>query len=75
MMTKMNRTRADTCIKCGGPLDFAGFDTSRRRVSICLNSLSVRRNDGTYDSMLCNSTGEYIIGGARFKTVNWLRKD
>lgn len=65
---------SEVCTKCGGPLDFAGFDRAGKRVVACNNSLGMKRNDGTFDSMLCNSSGEYIVGGARFKQVVWFRR-
>ena len=66
----------ESCKRCGGGLDFAGWDKLGQRVLICLNSLFYKKNDGTQDSMSCNVTGDYVIQGASFKTVNWWsRKD
>lgn len=66
-----SRVRAECCTKCGGPLDFVGWDRTGQRVTTCNNSLGVKRNDGSHDSVLCNSSGEYTILGSRFKTVTW----
>lgn len=64
----------ESCTRCGGPLDFAGFDRQKQRVLSCQNSLFYAA-DGKHDSKACNLVGEFVIGGKTFKSVNWLARE
>lgn len=65
----------ESCTRCGGPLDFAGFDRQKQRVLSCQNSIFFKRDEGPHDSKACNLSGEFVVGGKAFKNINWLARE
>jgi hypothetical protein len=54
-------------------LSFVGFDRLGDRVTQCSANLTMKKNDGTADMVPCNGSGDFIINGAKSKSVNWWR--